>query len=275
MARNKRIPLLLGLLGGSADPSASFTVTTTGAQALTIDFLGVSAATTVEWGDGSNNVYTGTSVRTHAYAGTGTYTVRIMQPLNVTNFSMETPGVLYSFNSASLGKMKNATNFRISMVGARSSVLNLVDFTAWRPTYFYAYNGFGNVTGAFNTAGLAAWSTAQILFLTNNTSLSNTIVQADVAGLIACNNANLSDNGWTQAQVDAALLGLYTAAQSKTTTNGTLNLSGTNAAPSGTYEATCPPTTGKSAAYELINDSCGTIAAGETWTTITVTGGLP
>lgn len=269
--------LLLGLLGGSADSSASFAVTTDGARTLAIDYLFVTAATTVDWGDGSQDVFTGGNPRSHAYAGAGTYRVRILQPLNVTNFTFETPGagITYSFDSASLGRMKNVTNFRVNLSAARTSVFNSSDFTAWRPTYFMVYNGNANVSGSFNTADIAAWSTSQIIYAFTNPSVSFTITQADFNGLVALNTLNLSANVLTQAQVNAVLLGLYTAAQSKTTNGGTLTIDGTNAAPSGTYGAANPPTTGKAAAYELINDSNGVIAAGKEWVTITVTGGLP
>jgi len=80
--------------------------------------------------------------------------------------------------------------------------------------------------------------------------------------------------GLTQTEVDAILLGLWDAFPLKTNTGGTINLNGTgNAAPSGTYAAQCPPTTGKNAAYELINDSCG--VSSKHWSTINVVGGLP
>jgi len=76
--------------------------------------------------------------------------------------------------------------------------------------------------------------------------------------------------------MDAILWGLYQAALSRTATGGTINVGGTNAAPSGTFQAAsaCPvsvATDGKEVAHELINDGCDAIAAGETWTTVTIT----
>jgi len=80
--------------------------------------------------------------------------------------------------------------------------------------------------------------------------------------------------GLTQSEVDTILLGFYDAFPSKTNAGGTINLNGSgNAAPSGTYAAQCPPTTGKNAAYELINDSCS--VSPNHWATINVVGGLP
>ena len=102
-----------------------------------------------------------------------------------------------------------------------------------------------------------------------------------VSGLSTCLTLNglinLTSNTFSSGEVDAIILDLYTAAKSRTSASAwSLNVSGgTNAAPSGTYEATCPPLTGKAAAYEIINDSCGVIAAGKEMSGVTVTGGLP
>jgi hypothetical protein len=161
---NKRSRLLLTVLGGSSDSSASFNVTTSGAQTLTIDYLDVSAATTVDWGDGAQNVYTGAAGRTHAYAGAGTYTVRILQPLNVITLNMETPGVLFSFNSARLGRMRNCTTLRINFANARTSIFNSSDFAAWRPVTFLGYGGNANVTGIFDSLDLRGWSTLRLWY---------------------------------------------------------------------------------------------------------------
>jgi hypothetical protein len=54
---------------------ATYTVTTTGAATHTINSFGVSAATDVDWGDGSQDTYTGTAQRTHSYSAAGTWQV--------------------------------------------------------------------------------------------------------------------------------------------------------------------------------------------------------
>jgi len=77
-----------------------------------------------------------------------------------------------------------------------------------------------------------------------------------------------------QAQVDAILQGLYAGLPTRVSTGGAISIAGNNQAPSGIYQAMCPPTTGKEWAYELINDSC-VVNPTKKWTTITVTGGLP
>jgi hypothetical protein len=69
---------------------------------------------------------------------------------------------------------------------------------------------------------------------------------------------------------------MYQATLARTVNGGTLNVGGSNAAPSGVYQpaAACPVTAatpGKEIAHELEFDGCGAIAAGETWTTVTFT----
>jgi len=105
----------------------------------------------------------------------------------------------------------------------------------------------------------------------NTTSLTKTISRSDFT-LYRVPNVTIT-MGLTQSEVDTILLGFYDAFPLKTNTGGTINLNGAgNAAPSGTYAAQCPPTTGKNAAYELINDSCG--VSDKHWATINVVGGL-
>ena len=105
----------------------------------------------------------------------------------------------------------------------------------------------------------------------NTTSLTKTISRSDFT-LYGVLTVTIT-MGLTQAEVDAILLGFYDAFPLKTNTGGTINLNGAgNEAPSGTYAAQCPPTTGKNAAYELINDSCS--VSPNHWATINVVGGL-
>jgi len=101
-----------------------------------------------------------------------------------------------------------------------------------------------------------------------------TLDGAHFAGYTACTSFLLSDNGLSQAQVDEVLYGLYQATVARTVIAGTINVGGTNAAPSGVYQAAaaCPvddATPGKEVCHELLNDGCDAIAAGETWTTVT------
>jgi hypothetical protein len=78
----------------------------------------------------------------------------------------------------------------------------------------------------------------------------------------------LQDCGLLQARVNNVLADLYANRAGFTYATPAANLSGTNAAPSGTYADEDPPTTGQGYRYELENDP---EAEGfNTWT-ITVT----
>ena len=119
MGRSLAILGVPGVLdgGGAADTSFSMTVTTTGAQQLKLDGLTVSASTTVDWGDGSSNDYTGSGARTHNYAGAGTWTVTIKQPLNVTLIDLRAVAKISSLTGANIVKLANLTSLRLEAVG--------------------------------------------------------------------------------------------------------------------------------------------------------------
>jgi len=103
-----------------------------------------------------------------------------------------------------------------------------------------------------------------------------TISAGDFTGWTTITTMLANDNAWTQAQVEAVLWGVYQASRDgpRTASGGTINVGGSNAAPSGTFQAAsaCPvsvATDGKEVAYELLNDSC---AAGfNVWSTVTFT----
>ena len=204
--------------GGAPDPVATFTVTTTSAQTLTLQSLGVAAGetVTVDWGDGQSNDYTGTAQRTHAYAGAGVWTVTIHTPQHVVALDLRDSKVT-TINSADIAGMA-LTSLYLDMQSATAIVAR------------------------------ADWSGVVVRAVPSPTILL----------------------GLSQAQVDAVLLGIYDAAPNRTASAGTLNVAGSNAAPSGTLQAACPPTTGREAAYELVNDSCGVIPAGKEYAAVTI-----
>ena len=85
----------------------------------------------------------------------------------------------------------------------------------------------------------------------------------------------LEDLGLDQPTVDGLLWSLYLAAITpRTASGGTINVGGTNAAPSGTFQAAsaCPvsvATDGAEIAHELLNDGCS--VGFPKWATVTIT----
>ena len=132
--------------------------------------------------------------------------------------------------------------------------------------------------GTYNidTADMALWTpTLWYLYSMHVASLTLTVASADFAGWTKTTTMRADGNSLIQAQVNEILYGMYRASIApRTAAGGTINVGGTNAAPSGVYQAAaaCPvdaATPGKEVAHELLNDGCG--AGFNKWTTVTFT----
>src|SRR3990172_1417203 len=139
-----------------ADDTATYTVTTTGAQTHTINSLVITAGQTVnvDWGDGSSSALTGSGLRTHDYAGAGTWTVVMQNPAAITTFDMRDNKV--TLNSRNIATMVNVTTFIAT--GVKAGTFNSADVSAWRPTDFRLFSMPSGYAGTFNSADVSAWS---------------------------------------------------------------------------------------------------------------------
>jgi hypothetical protein len=278
---------------------ATWTVTTTGAQTHTIAAFTVSRSTVVDWGDGNTNTYTGSGARTHDYAGAGTWTVTIADPLAVTELTLSDNKV--TLNSADIAPMANMVTFTATTV--KNGRFDSADVSAWRPTSFYLYSMPSGYAGTFDSADVSAWRPTSFYLYSMPSGYAGTFDSADVSawrptlfslrsmpiatytititanGFAAwstgLNNFQMQGNSLNQTQADAILWDLYQAAKvPRTATGGTINIADTNAAPSGTFQACASPpvsaaTPGKEIAHELLND---TAAVGfNKWATVTIT----
>lgn len=260
------------LSGGGSPGVATYTVTTTGAgQTHTIQSLAVSASTVVDWGDGSDNTYTGSGTRTHVYASAGTYTVTIATPELVTTFDMRDSKV--TLNSADIARMVNVQTFIATAIGGGR--FDSADVVNWRPTTFGLYSMPAGYAGTFDSVDVSEWRPTTFQLYSMPAATFAIAVNGGFRNwTTGLNNFQMQGNGLLQAVVDAILWELYQAALTRTATGGTINVGGTNAAPSGTYQAAaaCPVTVdtdGKEVAHELINDGCGAIT--NHWSTVTIT----
>ena len=134
--------------------------------------------------------------------------------------------------------------------------------------------------GPYNidSADMVAWTPAT-LWLYSMPAGTYTFAAVCMANWISATNIyvhSLPDGGvpLTQADVDAILLDIYGSLATRTAVNGAIIISGTNAAPSGVFQAAaaCPvdgATPGKEIAHELLNDTCAT--GGNVWATVTFT----
>ena len=124
--------------------------------------------------------------------------------------------------------------------------------------------------GTFNSADVSAWRPAQFyLHSMPIATFTISISAGGFSGWVSTTVFNMSANSLAQASVDQILADFYTAFATRTAGGGSITLNGTgNAAPSGTFQAMCPPTTGQERAYELLNDSCS-VNPTKKWATVT------
>jgi hypothetical protein len=157
---------------------ATFLCTTTGAsQTLTISSFGVSAETTIDWGDGSSNAYTGTALRTHVYASAGAYTVTILSAANVTAFDIRDSKV--TLNSADIKTMIYVETFIAQTL--KAGTFNSADVADWRPATFNLYSMPSGYAGTFNSADVVDWRPTDFYLLSMPSGYAGTFDSADVA----------------------------------------------------------------------------------------------
>lgn len=99
----------------------------------------------------------------------------------------------------------------------------------------------------------------------NNISVLDTSEIKTTTQLIRCQN-----NGMSQAVVDTIISDIYARRAAFTYATPDLNVGGTNATPTGTYQSVCPATTALEEVHNLANDGC---VEGHTVWTVTWTGG--
>jgi len=141
------------------------------------------------------------------------------------------------------------TNWRLYSMPAGTYTIDSQHMSAWTPTYWWLYDMPAGLTFTINATHFAGWTTTT--------------------------NFQAQDNSLLQADVNKLLYGMYQASVvPRTAANGTINVGGTNAAPSGVFQAAaaCPvdaATPGKEVQHELLNDGCG--VGFNVWATVTVT----
>jgi hypothetical protein len=266
-------------MGGAAVLALTLTATTTGAaQTVTIHRMTPAAgkAVVISWGDGnSTTVAAGdTASKANTYASAGSYAIRVTDARNIVQIDLH-DSKLSGLKSAELAKSAITYFVAYSLGTATTCVVRSEDMTSWKPTTWYL-TSMPAGTYAIDSADMAAWTPTDWRLTSMPAGTTFTLAAASFAGFVRCTSFVANNNALSQAQVDAILWGLYQATLSRTVTGGTINVGGTNAAPSGTYQAVaaCPvsaATPGKEVAHELLNDGCNAIAAGETWTTVTIT----
>jgi hypothetical protein len=160
-----------------------------------------------------------------------------------------------------------ATMLQLHLYNTSSTITgSLADLPA-AMTRLYLHNTSSTITGKM--ADLPATMTE--LWLSNTSST----IKGDGNAPRGMSQVHLQDLAFDQSTVDDLLWSLYVAAASpRTISGGTINVGGTNAAPSGIFQraSDCPVsyrTDGKEIAYELLNDTCG--VGFNKWAAVTIT----
>ena len=251
--------MLLGVMEGKniQNTPLVLTATTTGAETLTLYKLTIATGKTVvvDWGDGNSNSYTGTGQRTHAYAGAGTWTVKFTNRIDITEIS---------FSDSKLSGVINGANPLPSGL-----------------TYLYLYTIY-NLIYNVNTNPLPSGLTYLSLnYLSNLTWIINAAqpwpVGDPIVEIVSCPNVTCTawtrnntqsiraENGYNVTNVDAWVNAVWANKANFTYATPSLDLlGGSNAAPSGTFQAASPPTTGKEKLYDLYYGNY--TPAGPEWT---------
>ena len=264
------------LLGGRRDAFTLTATTVASPQNVTIHRMTpVGGPVTIFWGDGSSTVQAvgDTAAEVHAYATAGTYRIKVTPASRIQQIDIHDP-LLSRVRSSQL-RNSPITYFICHHVGnASPNVVSSVDMSAWTPTNWRLYSMPAG-TYTIDSQHMSAWTPTYWWLYDMPAGLTFTINATHFAGWTTTTNFQAQDNSLLQADVNKLLYGMYQASVvPRTAANGTINVGGTNAAPSGVFQAAaaCPvdaATPGKEVQHELLNDGCG--VGFNVWATVTVT----
>lgn len=138
-----------------------------------------------------------------------------------------------------------------------SNTLNAV----CNPSFQMQNSNVATLVNVSNLSHLGVTGAAVNTFYFNGNALNMTFPFGD--NNFYPNQILIQDNGMSQANVDATLLKMFTNATQWNTYSSakTLNIAGTNAAPSGIYQFSATPSTGNEYKYYLVNTKGWTITS--------------
>ena len=187
------------------------------------------------------------------------------------------PAGSYTINSAHMTGWTTLARFGLHTMPAGSYSINSLHTVPWGTMAIFRLRGMPAGTYAFDSSHMSSWTPSSVEMQGVAASgFTLDVSAADLATWVSTTTMRLDNNGLLQAQVNEILYGMYQAATARTATGGSINLGGTNEAPSGTFQAAaaCPvsaATPGKEVAHELLSNGCGGINLGRVWTTVTIT----
>ena len=196
--------------------------------------------------------------------------VSAWRPTEFRLFSMPA-GYAGTFDSADVSAWTPTTLQINTMPAGYAGTFDSADVSAWTPTTLQINTMPAGYAGTFDSADVSAWTPTTFLLQSMPVATYTIIITAgSLSGWTTTVTLQFHSNLLSQAQVDQILSDMWTAFATRTVAAGSLNVGGTNSAPSGLLQAANPPTTGKEFAYELVNDSQN-INPTKKWTTVTIT----
>jgi len=191
-------------------------------------------------------------------------------------FSM--PGT-HNIDTADMVTWTALTYWGLYLMPAGTYSIDSADMVGWTALEYWILYFMPAGTYSINTADMVGWTLLEQWWLQNMPTGTYTFAAACMANWIKAiliYAHSLLDGGvdLTQADVDAILLDAHNGLAARSAIAGTIRVAGTNAAPSGIFQAAaaCPvdgATPGKEIAHELLNDGCAT--GGNVWATVTFT----
>jgi len=288
----------LGRLGRSAGVAVAvdeltLTGTVTAGQTLTLQRMTVSESSVVHWGDGSTTNLTANSTAavSKVYAAGGVYEIRVEKASKITQIDLRDTKISL-FDTAQLksslityitafGALQNFTIKSSDMVNWPMSIyqitsmpfggiyeLDSADMVNWNPTTFLA-QAMPAGSYSIRTSDFAAWNPVFFGYFAMPPGSLIISSASDFAGWVRATTIRTDNMALLQPAVNRILEGVYSMFPARIATGGEIRVGGTNAAPSGVFQAACPPTTGLEWRYELLNDSCG-VNPTKKWTSIDV-----
>jgi hypothetical protein len=183
-------------------------------------------------------------------------------------------GYAGTFDSADVSAWRPTDFHLYSMPSGYAGTFDSADVSAWRPTTFYLNIMPSGYAGTFDSADVSAWRpTTFHLYIMPSATFALT-AGGGFANWTTTTDFRVYSNGLSSAVVDDILYELYQAsATPRTATGGAIYIHGTNAAPTGTFQAAAGAvdgdTAGKEVAHELKND--GQAVGFNVWTTVSYT----
>lgn len=189
-----------------------------------------------------------------------------MNPTALTLVALST-GATITINSSHFTGWNIMSFFAMMCSVSGNYLINTEHIAHFRPTTLNCNTMHSSGTYNFNTHHFRGMNPTDIRFhnLPAGTVTINDVT--DFNSFLRCTTARFENNSWNQTMTDRCLQAWWNNMPTRTATRGTgtINVGGTNAAPSGIFQNATPPTTGKEFAWKLLFES----APARTWATVT------